>query len=223
MPTVDELLQASAALHQHLCPKQVLGVRMGLLAADLLDLSLPRTDKRLLTIVETDGCFADGVSTATGCWVGHRTLRVVDYGKIAATFVDTETDRAFRVAPHPESRQRASQYAEGTFGHWEIYLVGYQRMPLDQLFVWREVSLVDDVRAIISHASARAVCMRCREEIINEREVIRVGQVLCRACAEGAYYREPARETVTSGTHAQVVLEEERSGGRDTSLGGASS
>jgi formylmethanofuran dehydrogenase subunit E len=45
----------------------------------------------LLTILETDGCAADGVSAATGCWVGRRTLRVEDFGKVAATFVDTQT------------------------------------------------------------------------------------------------------------------------------------
>ena len=193
MMTMDELLQASAALHNHLCPRQVLGVRMGLLVAELLGLPLPQTDKRLLTIIETDGCFADGIATATGCWVGHRTLRIVDYGKVAATFVDSETGRAFRVAPRSDSRERAPLYADGARGHYQTYLFGYQRMPFAQLFAWQEVSLVDDVRAIISHPKARAICARCTEEIVNEREVIQDGRVLCRACADGAYYQEPAR------------------------------
>ncbi len=58
----------------------------------------PRKDKRLLVIVESDGCFVDGVSVTTGCTVGHRTLRVEDYGKVAATFVDVSSERALRVA-----------------------------------------------------------------------------------------------------------------------------
>ena len=53
MKTLDELLTESAALHHHLCPRQVLGVQMGRLAATLLDLDLPQSDKRLLIIVET--------------------------------------------------------------------------------------------------------------------------------------------------------------------------
>ena len=40
-----------------------------------------------LIIVETDGCFVDGIEVSTGVTVGHRSLRVVDLGKIAATFV----------------------------------------------------------------------------------------------------------------------------------------
>ncbi|HZY41747.1 MAG TPA: FmdE family protein, partial [Anaerolineae bacterium] len=76
MPTLKELLQQSAAMHQHLCPRQVLGARLGLLAGFELGLTVPQSDKRLLAIVETDGCFADGIAVATGCTVGHRTLRV---------------------------------------------------------------------------------------------------------------------------------------------------
>lgn len=193
--TMDELLRQSAALHNHLCPRQVLGVRMGILAADLLGLSLPQSEKRLLTIVETDGCFADGVATATGCWVGHRTLRVVDYGKVAATFVDSRTGAAVRVAPHPLARERAPDYASGAHGHWESYLLGYQRMPVDLLFRWQPVALTEDVRSIISHPKARATCTRCGEEIVNKREVVHGGSMLCRACADGAYYRSPANES----------------------------
>jgi formylmethanofuran dehydrogenase subunit E len=101
MPTLEELLTASAALHHHLCPRQVLGVRMGLAAGSWLELTLPQTDKRLLTVVETDGCVIDGLAVATGCRVGRRTMRVLDFGKVAATFVDTVTGRAVRLAPHP--------------------------------------------------------------------------------------------------------------------------
>jgi formylmethanofuran dehydrogenase subunit E len=34
MPTLKELLELSSARHQHLCPRQVLGVRMGICAAE---------------------------------------------------------------------------------------------------------------------------------------------------------------------------------------------
>jgi len=105
MTILPELLDASAALHRHLCPRQVLGVRMGMLAGELLGLALPQTDKRLYVVAETDGCAVDGISAATNCWVGRRTLRVEDFGKVAATFVDTQTDRAVRI-PLPRAGPR---------------------------------------------------------------------------------------------------------------------
>ncbi len=78
----------------HLCPRQVLGARMGLFGSQLLGIAISGNEKRLLVIVETDGCFADGVSVATSCTVGARTLRVIDHGKVAVVFVDTKSDRA---------------------------------------------------------------------------------------------------------------------------------
>ncbi|GIV69188.1 FmdE family protein [Caldilinea sp.] len=189
MKTLDELLAASAALHRHLCPRQVLGVQMGRLAAELLQLELPQSDKRLLTIVETDGCFSTGVSVATNCWVGRRTLRVEDYGKVAATFVDTKSGQAIRIAPSPTARERAAAFAPEARNRWEAMLLGYQRMALADLFVWRPVILTTPVEAILSRAGHRAMCDSCGEEIINEREVVIGDVTLCRHCAYGGYYR----------------------------------
>lgn len=187
--TLEALLAESATLHRHLCPRQVIGVRMGLLAAQLLNLPLPQSDKRLLTIVEADGCFCDGVSVATNCWVGRRTLRVVDYGKVAATFVDTALGVAWRVAPHPGARDRATDYAPAARNRWEAMLQGYQQMPAAELFVWQEVALTQSLAEILSKPGCRAVCARCGEEILNEREVVVGNEVLCRSCAEGGYWR----------------------------------
>jgi len=104
-------LEPLAQLHAVLCPRQVLGVRMSLLAGRVLGASFPQRDKRLVTIAETDGCLVDGLSVVSGCTVGHRTLRVVYLGKVAATFVDTLTERAVRVVPRPGVRETAQAHA----------------------------------------------------------------------------------------------------------------
>ncbi len=188
MKTLDELLAESATLHRHLCPRQVLGVQMGRLAAELLGLNLPQSDKRLLTIVETDGCFTTGLSVATNCWVGRRTMRVEDYGKVAATFVDTHSGQAIRSAPSPTTRERAAAFAPDALDRWEAMLLGYQRMTPADLFVWQPVILTTPVAAIISRAGQRASCDHCGEEILNEREVVIGSATLCRHCAYGGYY-----------------------------------
>ncbi|HLF28134.1 MAG TPA: FmdE family protein [Anaerolineae bacterium] len=189
MTSLVELLQASAALHANrLCPKQVLGVRMGLRAARELDLMLPQTDKRLLTLVETDGCFADGVSVATGCRIGRRTLRIVDFGKIAAAFVDTHIGRAVRIAPRLEARDEARRYAPEARSLWEAQLLGYQRIPDEALLSVQAIALAPPIEQLLSRPGMKALCEACGEEIINERQVIRDGAVLCRSCAGEAYY-----------------------------------
>ncbi len=188
MKTLAEVLAESSALHRHLCPRQVLGAQMGLLAARLLDLDLPQSDKRLLTIVETDGCFTSGLSIATNCWVGRRTMRVEDYGKVAATFVDTARDMAIRVVPGSGARETASGYAPEAGNRWEAMLLGYQRMAPADLFVWQPVVLTTPVAAIVSRAGHRAICDHCGEEILNEREVLQGELTLCRHCAHGYYH-----------------------------------
>ena len=189
MPSLQELLQATAARHFHLCPRQVLGVRMGLLAAQALHLDLPQADKRLLTIVETDGCFVDGISVATGCWVGRRTLRIEDYGKVAATFVDTHTGQAVRITPRLTARDLAARYAPEAANGWEAYLLGYQRLPDDELLTIQAVQLSASIQSIVSTPEAKTHCAMCGEEIFNEREVVRGEMIVCRNCAGERYYR----------------------------------
>lgn len=162
---------------------------MGLLAGRLLGLGLPRTDKRLYVLVETDGCLADSISVATGCWLGHRTLRLVDHGKTAATFVDTETGRAVRIWPHPEGRRRALDHAPAARGRWRAQLEAYQVMPDAELLRAAPVTLEIDLDAIRSRPGRRVACADCAEDVVNEREVLRDGATLCRSCAGDRYYR----------------------------------
>jgi len=189
MSSLKDLLDASAARHSHLCPRQVLGVRIGLAGPARLELGAHCANKRLLVIAESDGCFVDGIEVATGCSVGHRTLRIEDYGKIAATFVDVKTGHAVRITPHLEARARARVYAPAERRHYFAQLEAYQVMPDDELLSIRTVRLAMPAEAIVSRAGVRINCAFCGEEIINEREVEVAGTTMCRACAGRAYYR----------------------------------
>lgn len=188
MTPIEALLTESSARHSHLCPRQVLGVRIGLAGAEALDLATHRKDKRLLVIVESDGCFADGIEVATGATVGHRTLRLEDVGRIGATFVDVKANRAVRVAPQIDVRDRAWTYAPEEKRRYFAMLQGYQRMPIDELITIEAVQLVRPVSEIVSRPGYRVDCSRCGEEIINEREVEIDGNVLCQICAGLGYY-----------------------------------
>ncbi len=182
------LLDQTAALHHHLCPRQVLGVRIGLYAADLLGLELPQTGKQVFTFVETDGCFADGVAVATGCWLGHRTMRLVDYGKVAATVVDTCSGRALRLWPNPEARQRAGMQEPDAQSRWHAQLAAYQTLSAEELLCVAEVHLTVALQAIISRPGVRVTCETCGEEILNERQILVGGKTVCKSCAGESYW-----------------------------------
>ena len=188
---IQHLLDISARDHSHLCQRQILGVRIGLAGLSALGFDDPPTGKRLLIITETDGCFADGLSASTNCTIGHRTLRVEDYGKVAAVFVDVNTGRAVRVAPALDIRQLAYEYASDEMRHYFAQMQAYQIMPDEEMFTVNEVQLAISIESIVSRPGIRVNCDVCGEEIMNEREVKQDGLNLCRACAGNSYYHVP--------------------------------
>lgn len=188
MEDLSALLEKSARDHSHLCPRQILGVRLGLRGMLALQLEPNPSSKRLLVITETDGCFADGLSAATNCTVGHRTLRVEDYGKTAATFIDIETSTAFRVAPALDIREQASAFVPDEPRHYFAQMQAYQIMPDNVMLTVQEVFLNTPIEEIVSHPGMRIKCDMCGEEILNEREVHCDGSIMCKPCAGSGYY-----------------------------------
>ena len=94
---------------------------MALLAGEMLELELPRTDKRLLVVAETDGCTVDSITAAAGCHIGGRTLGILDFGKVAATFINIYTEAAIRIAPSSQSRSLSRNHAPDVRNDWEAY------------------------------------------------------------------------------------------------------
>jgi len=188
---IQPLLEKSSRDHSHLCPRQILGVRMGLAGMKALGFDVPPDKKQLLIVTETDGCFADGLSAATNCTIGHRTLRVEDYGKTAAVFVDVKTGASVRIAPTLDIRQKAYDYAPNEPRHYFAQMQAYQIMPNEEMFTIAEVQLITSIEAVVSRPGIRVNCDVCSEEIMNEREIQHEGLTLCRACAGNSYYHLP--------------------------------
>jgi formylmethanofuran dehydrogenase subunit E len=195
---IKAFLDIASSDHKHLCPRQVLGVRIALKGMAALDMDASSQPKHLLVISEADGCFVDGVIAVTQCTVGHRTLRLEDYGKIAATFVNTQTGRAIRVAPALDVRERANEYAPQEPRHYFAQLQAYQIMPDEVMLTVQDVILNTPVAQIISRSGTRVNCDRCGEEIVNERYVVVDGKHCCISCAEGGYYQVEKTNVNTS-------------------------
>ncbi|KAA3664266.1 MAG: formylmethanofuran dehydrogenase [Chloroflexi bacterium] len=205
MSILQSLLEESAAHHNHLCPRQVLGVRMGLLAGNLLGMKLPQTKKLMYTFVESDGCGMGGISTATGCKERRRTLRVLDFGKLAATFVELANGRSLRIYPHPQAREKAIAALPNVRGRWQRQLQAYQFLSDEDLFVVQPVRLTVSMKKIISRPKLRVNCNSCGEEIGNEREIIQNGYTLCRSCAGESYYQIELDPAFTE-THESILV-----------------
>jgi formylmethanofuran dehydrogenase subunit E len=191
MKSFQELLFSSAHAHGHLCPGQVVGVRMAMLGCRLIGLDDPSSSgqiKKLLVYVEMDRCTADAVAHVTGVKLGRRSLKFMDYGIMAATFVNLESGKAYRILSTEESRDLASHYAPQVTGKGNQQLEAYKRMPDSVLFRVQEVSISVHDEDMPGPTRFKATCTRCGQVVRDRREVDRNGEILCRPCAEGAYF-----------------------------------
>jgi formylmethanofuran dehydrogenase subunit E len=204
---LDELLHDAEVAHGHLCAGQILGVRMAMLALRRLGIGEPRARlnadgslnpdrKRLVTFVEIDRCATDAIGVVTGCRVGKRALKLRDFGKMAATFVDLnakldgEDYKGLRVVALESSKGRAKElYPELEKNAQQMK--AYRELPDEELFAeqWVRVSL--PASEFPGYKGERVACARCGEGVNFDRFVERDGERLCFACADasGVYYR----------------------------------
>jgi len=188
--SLEDYIALAAEQHHHLCPGQVLGVRMAMLGLRSLGIDDPAAyRKRLLTFVEIDRCATDAVSLVTGCRLGLRTLKYVDYGKVAATFVDLETGQAVRVAARDDSRLKAKTMFPECGQPYRQQLEAYKVMADQDLFSIESVRVKLRPEDLPGRPRSRVACEQCGEGINDGRETRADGQVLCQACAGAGYYQ----------------------------------
>jgi len=194
MKTLEEYAALAAQSHGHICPGQILGIRMAMLGLGSIGIDNPAKDrKRLLTIVEIDRCATDAVSLVTGCRLGKRSLKFLDYGKVAATFVDLESGRAVRVAARDDSRTKAKAMFPAISDASQAQLEAYKVMENDDLFNLQAVRVKLKPEDLPGRPRSRVPCAQCGEGINDGRERRLGDRILCRSCAGERYY-----EPVTS-------------------------
>jgi formylmethanofuran dehydrogenase subunit E len=205
--TLDTLLHDAEVAHGHLCAGQILGVRMAMLALARLGIHDPRVRhlpdgtlnpdrKRLVVFVEIDRCATDAIGVVTSARVGKRALKLRDWGKMAATFVDLnaklegddykglrvvalETSKALAAELYPSLEKNAQQ------------MQAYRELPDADLFSEEWVRVPLPASEFPGYRGQRLTCDLCHEGINFDRFVSVDGRRLCLSCAEPEmrYYR----------------------------------
>jgi formylmethanofuran dehydrogenase subunit E len=191
MRTLDEHLAECERLHGHMCAGQVLGARMALLGCRLVKIDDPRgvDRKKLIVWVEIDRCMTDAVSAVTGVRLGKRTLKYLDYGKVAATFLNTETGQAVRIVALDQARELADRLYGSVADRRERQLRAYREAPDEELFKVELVRVELSEYDLPGRPRSRVACARCGEGINDGREVLMAnGEAWCRPCAGVGYY-----------------------------------
>jgi formylmethanofuran dehydrogenase subunit E len=204
---LEELLHDAEIAHGHLCAGQILGVRMAMLALAKLGIDDPRKRtlangelnpdrKRLVTFVEIDRCATDAIGVVTACRVGKRALKLRDWGKMAATFVDLnqplgdDAYKGLRVVALESSKARAKElYPELEKNAQQMH--AYREMPDEELFAEQWVRVPLPPSEFPGFKGQRVVCSRCGEGVNFDRFVEREGERLCFGCASENLYYQP--------------------------------
>ena len=134
----------------------------------------------LIVYVEADRCMADAVRVVTGCSLGKRRLKWMDYGKMAATFINLASNKAVRMATTGESRSPAE--GEDVVEFWQAF-------SDEELFTCQPVEVDIPNEDMPGKPSRKIKCQGCGEYVLDGREIEEGDKTLCRACARGGYYR----------------------------------
>ncbi|NWH06799.1 FmdE family protein [Desulfobacter latus] len=191
MKDFNTLLEGSAQAHGHLCAGQVIGVRMAMLGCRLIGLDEPSTlpqIKKLIVYVEMDRCATDAISYVTGVKLGRRSLKFIDNGIMAATFVNLEIGKAFRIVSTETARDLAPKLMPHIEDPTLAQLEAYKIMDDSDLFTVSRVKVNVPASDMPGPTRFKAVCDRCGIVVRDKKEVFKNNRILCRPCALGTYY-----------------------------------
>jgi len=191
MESFAELLEVSAKIHGHLCAGQVIGVRMALLGLRHIGIDDPKgaDRKKLYVLVEIDRCATDAIQSVTGCSLGKRSLRWLDFGIMAATFVNLKSGQAVRVTAREEARALSAKYCPELADKYQRQLEAYRIMPEEELFTVQAVTVTIPECDLPGRPLRRVQCVQCGDYVQDCREVERNREIICRACAGQRYYQ----------------------------------
>ena len=205
---IDDLLEQHELTHGNLCPGTLLAVRMVVLGCALVGIEDPRgADRnRLIVWIEIDRWLADAVESVTGARLGKRTLKFLDYGKLAATFLNVDTGKAVRVVALESSRGLADRRHPEIADKYERQMRTYREAAEEELFEITDVDVQVREKDLPGHPRSRVICAKCGEGVSDGREIKLPDRItLCRPCVYGTYY-QPQQKFVNTMRHEPVAL-----------------
>jgi formylmethanofuran dehydrogenase subunit E len=169
-------LEEAGQFHGDTCAGIAIGTRMTICGLKKLGIRDPKgaDRKKLMVFVEIDRCATDAIMALTGCRPGKRNMKVLDYGKMAATFINMETGKAVRLAAAAQKRDGENQ--------------DFAELKEEELFSITEVTVPLRPEDMPGKPLRHAQCMRCGENILDGREIDNEGETLCKPCFDRKNY-----------------------------------
>ena len=185
---LTQCLLDAKAFHGDLCAGITIGTRMAITGLNAIGIGDPKgKDKKdLIVFVEMDRCAADAILSVTGCHPGKRSMKILDYGKMAATFINLKSGKAVRVAAKNKDGDRVSTKEEIEANPHSVE--NMLAPTAEELFTIEEVAVNLKPEDMPGRPLQIVTCTACGERIMDKREISRDGKVFCKPCASGENY-----------------------------------
>src|SRR5258706_15621783 len=172
MEPINDLLQQRELTYDNVCPGSFLALRMAVLGWALVGKEDPRgADRNKLVVwVEIDRWLADAVEAVTGARLGKRNLKFLDYGKLAATFLNRETGKAVRIVALEASRRFADLRHPEIEDQYERQMQAYPEAAEEELFGVSDVEVQVRAKDLPGHPRSRMICHKCGEAVNDGSE-----------------------------------------------------
>ena len=204
---LETCIDTAGAFHGDLCAGIIIGTRMAMLGLNEIGINDPKgaDRKNLIVYVETDRCVSDAILAVTGCHPGKRTMKLLDYGKMAATFINLKTGKAVRINVKDKDKKQTCQVTVQSPD-----LDSYVVISEENLFNIKEVSVNLKPEDMPGKPLRKVTCEVCGERVMDMREELKDGKFLCRPCATGKNYYFDAGASVDMSTilHKQPAVKE---------------
>lgn len=183
----ETCIKVAEEFHGGRCAGAIIGTRMAILGLREIGIYDPRgaDSKNIIVYVETDRCPSDAILAVTGCHPGKRTMKIVDNGKMAATFVNLKTGKAVRVCVKNKDGNRVLTREEI---EKSPYTEEYAMLPSEDLFETKEVRVELKLEDLPGKPLNIVTCEACGERIMDMRYERIDGKILCHPCATGINY-----------------------------------
>ncbi len=115
-------------------------------------------------------------------------MKFMDHGIMAATFMNLESEKSYRIISTEEARALASKYAPEIQGKSAQQLEAYKRMPDSVLFRVQKVQVNLNEFDLPGPTRRKVSCSSCGQVIRDAREVVAGEKVLCKPCTDQSYF-----------------------------------
>lgn len=184
-------IETAVSLHGHLSPGVALGLRMSEIASQ--QLNIKKGSKTLIAVSETNRCLPDAIQVATGCTLGHSSIIITNYGKLALSLIDSTTKEGIRITLNEKAKKQPLlkdwMMRDKKLTKDEEHDLANSLLKMsEENFSLQKIRLGKTKYETIQ-SGVIVTCSKCKEAFstniaIGEKELRK-----CKACSSKAYYK----------------------------------